>query len=233
MRKHARLLRWSERAYSWLLRAYPEGYRRDFGPAMAETFRDLCRATLRERGIYGLLIVWLAMLTDTASNAVRERGGYMATLKQLFTAKLSSDTADRKFGQCVYFVASPLLYYIAIRRLTDLGANESEMLMGLLVAGVIALVLLVCGVILLEQRHSMPALRRALTRAAFARKYGQLLLFALCPAAMVVSVHKLGQLPLTEVQLLTGLLAASAFSFLLLMLGLLIGPAHEHAAVAQ
>lgn len=68
-----RLLGLSERGYRALLAAYPPGFRRAYGPWLAQLFRDCCRAALRERGIAGLIAVWTRALLDLARTAPQER----------------------------------------------------------------------------------------------------------------------------------------------------------------
>lgn len=62
----------SERAYRALLAAYPASFRREYGPQMAQLFRDLCRDALRRRGPAGLAGVWVRTLWDGMVSLVSE-----------------------------------------------------------------------------------------------------------------------------------------------------------------
>ncbi|MDR3457379.1 MAG: hypothetical protein P4N60_08035 [Verrucomicrobiae bacterium] len=69
----------SQRVYGWLLRAYPPGHRAEYGPAMAQLFRDQGRDAWSEARARGLLKLWLRVLPDLVSTSVRER---LAVLKE-------------------------------------------------------------------------------------------------------------------------------------------------------
>ena len=61
-----------ERLYHILLFAYPAAHRREYGPLMAQLFRDLYRDSHRRDGFVGLLRLWSHVLKDTAVNAAVE-----------------------------------------------------------------------------------------------------------------------------------------------------------------
>ena len=63
----------SERVYRLLLVAYPRRFRREYGEAMAQVFRDCCRAAEHGQGLRGVLRLWLATLRDLAGTAFVER----------------------------------------------------------------------------------------------------------------------------------------------------------------
>ncbi len=63
----------SERAYRVLLMLYPAEHRREYGPHMAQVFRDVCRDAYRQRGTCGVLVTWLPVLLDLVITAVEER----------------------------------------------------------------------------------------------------------------------------------------------------------------
>ena len=67
------LLGVSERVYRLLLVAYPAAFRRAYGPAMAQLFRDCCLAAVQARGGAGLLALWRHTLGDLVSSGLRER----------------------------------------------------------------------------------------------------------------------------------------------------------------
>ena len=78
----------AERLYRILLFAYPVTHRREYGPLMAQLFRDLCRDFYRQKGFVGLVQFWSYVLTDTAVTATVEHfytlyeGGQIMTKKQ-------------------------------------------------------------------------------------------------------------------------------------------------------
>ena len=59
--------------YRRLLRLYPIGYRRDVGEAAVETFADLARAAVRDRGRVGLVGFWATALPRLICGAMMER----------------------------------------------------------------------------------------------------------------------------------------------------------------
>src|SRR5215212_2520685 len=70
-----RILSVSERVYEALLLAYPKGFRSEYGPQMAQAFRDLCREELGRGGKAGLVALWVRTVLDLAVTALAERGG--------------------------------------------------------------------------------------------------------------------------------------------------------------
>src|SRR5262245_43231199 len=72
--------------YRLLVWAYPRSFRRAYGAALVQLFRDVSRAGYRQRGWAGLCGVWSAALIDTARGALREHryalreGGVLARL---------------------------------------------------------------------------------------------------------------------------------------------------------
>jgi hypothetical protein len=62
----------AERIYASLLRLYPLGHRRDYGPLMLQTFRDEVREVLATSGSLGIAF-WLAVSADVVRSVWRER----------------------------------------------------------------------------------------------------------------------------------------------------------------
>ena len=60
----------SERIYRSLLALYPKDHRREYGELMVQLFRDRMR---RDGGGVRTLTVWASMITDLATNALKER----------------------------------------------------------------------------------------------------------------------------------------------------------------
>lgn len=59
----------SDRVYRLLLHTYPAGFRSEYGPLMAQAFRDSCGAALRRSGPSGLAALWLHTVVDWAHSA--------------------------------------------------------------------------------------------------------------------------------------------------------------------
>jgi capsular polysaccharide biosynthesis protein len=69
----------SGKLFRRLLAAYPKAHRRDYGPAMAQLFRDQCRdAWGRGRG-WGLIRLWLRVVPDLVKTSVLE---HISTIKE-------------------------------------------------------------------------------------------------------------------------------------------------------
>lgn len=66
------LLRTIDRAYRILLRVYPQPFRNEFGPLIAQAFRDQCREAHRHSGIVGVLRLLPAMFYDLFRTSVHE-----------------------------------------------------------------------------------------------------------------------------------------------------------------
>lgn len=63
----------SERAYRFLLRAYPRGLQDEYGDEMARCFQDLCREKLEDGGGLGLAALWARTLPELIYTALKER----------------------------------------------------------------------------------------------------------------------------------------------------------------
>jgi len=69
----------SGRLFQRLLAAYPQDHRRDYGPAMAQLFRDQCRDAWGEGRGWGLTGLWLRVLPDLIKTSVLE---HVSSLKE-------------------------------------------------------------------------------------------------------------------------------------------------------
>jgi capsular polysaccharide biosynthesis protein len=69
----------SVRLFERFLAAYPREYRREYGPAMAQLFRDQCRDAWRASRGWGLTGLWLRVLPDLVKTSVLE---HISTLKE-------------------------------------------------------------------------------------------------------------------------------------------------------
>ncbi len=70
--------------YDTLLAAYPTGFRHEYGPHMAQVFRDYCLRSYRQDGLPGMLNLWILILIDYVKSVVEEhiqRGIHMSKSK--------------------------------------------------------------------------------------------------------------------------------------------------------
>lgn len=58
--------------YSLLLATYPSGFRHEYGPHMAQVFRDFCLRSYRLDGLPGMLDLWTLTLLDYFKSVVEE-----------------------------------------------------------------------------------------------------------------------------------------------------------------
>lgn len=58
--------------YATLLKTYPTGFRHEYGPHMAQVFRDSCLRTYRQFGSPGMLSLWTLTLLDYFKTVVEE-----------------------------------------------------------------------------------------------------------------------------------------------------------------
>jgi hypothetical protein len=60
------IVRFSVRAYGWLLRLYPISFRREYGREMLLVFGVQCREAYRRAGMCGIIKTWMRTLGDLA-----------------------------------------------------------------------------------------------------------------------------------------------------------------------
>ncbi len=68
-----RLRAYCDRLYRLLLFLYPGAFRREYGPHMAQVFRDCCREAQAAHGAIGVLGIWVPTLRDLTASALTER----------------------------------------------------------------------------------------------------------------------------------------------------------------
>src|ERR1035437_2770329 len=68
-----RALAASQKIYGWLLSAYPPAHRQEYGPAMAQLFRDQCRDEWNAAQGWGVARLWLRVLPDLVNTSIAER----------------------------------------------------------------------------------------------------------------------------------------------------------------
>src|SRR5215208_130031 len=74
MNAHPRVPAWADRLYTALLRAYPESFREEYAGEMRAAFRSRWREERQARGLKGVTALWLSVLLDTLTTAVRTQG---------------------------------------------------------------------------------------------------------------------------------------------------------------
>jgi len=65
-------MRRSARAYRWLLQAYPDSFRRDFGAPMVHVFTDMATDAWQNHGHWGMVRVWFRVLGDLTWSVLSE-----------------------------------------------------------------------------------------------------------------------------------------------------------------
>ena len=139
----------SSRIYALLLFFYPTPFRREFGPQMAQVFRDCCLKTYRQDGLPGMLSLWVITLFDWFKTVIEEqlqRGTQMSRSKfiRLSGWGLFLSGFSLLFG----FLASNMDAVLS-RSLTGREYNRYETISNLLlVAGILLLVLGFVGLFL-------------------------------------------------------------------------------------
>ena len=75
----ATILRASERLYAFLFFVYPPAYRREYGPLMIQIYRDLCRDGYRQRGMAGIVPLWVSSIDGSGRKRSRAEPGSSAS----------------------------------------------------------------------------------------------------------------------------------------------------------
>lgn len=127
--------------YTLLLFLYPIPFRREYGPQMAQVFRDCCLKAYRQAGLSGMLSLWAITLIDWFKTVIEEqlqRGTQMSRSKfiRLSGWGLFLSGFSILFG----FLASNMDAVLS-RSLTGIEYNRYETISNLLlVAGILLLV---------------------------------------------------------------------------------------------
>lgn len=82
--RYDRILNLSGQLYELLLMAYPREFRSEYGPQMAQAFRDLCQEELGRSGAVGLVKLWVRTVLDLAVTALAERSRGRANDREVF-----------------------------------------------------------------------------------------------------------------------------------------------------
>ncbi len=110
-----RLVALTERCYRVLLLAYPTAFRRAYAREMSLTFRDGCRETLREEGVWGLARLCGLTLSDLVTTSFKEHmKALLLRLKQLIGLNTALEPA--------LLLTAPLRLQVAQH--TDVGCKR-------------------------------------------------------------------------------------------------------------
>ncbi len=104
--------------YDTLLAAYPTGFRHEYGPHMAQVFRDCCLRSYSQGGLPGMLNLWTLILLDYIKSVVEEhiqRGIHMS--KSTF---IRMSGWSLVLGAITYMVA----WLISIRDVPEYNPNN-------------------------------------------------------------------------------------------------------------
>jgi hypothetical protein len=100
----------ARQVYTALLHLYPTGFRRDYAQELTLLFVDMYRAAAVQ-GMRALVSLWLAVLLDLMSSAIRER------MRTMFNVKWSAVPIQKWGGLAsfllgVTFIVAPLIYLL-------------------------------------------------------------------------------------------------------------------------
>jgi len=62
----------SRKAFSALLNLYPAAHRSEYGTAMLQVFTEQCRAAYAQKGVFGIVLLWLRTLPDVGYTSMLE-----------------------------------------------------------------------------------------------------------------------------------------------------------------
>jgi len=108
-----RPLAFSQKVYGRLLRAYPPAHRADYGPAMAQLFRDQCRDAWNESQHWGMTQLWLRTLPDLVSTSMRERLDALKERKSM-NEKIASLAHDRTTPTAIFIRVFVVVFLITL-----------------------------------------------------------------------------------------------------------------------
>ena len=112
----------SGRLFQRLLAVYPRAHRREYGPAMAQLFRDQCRDAWADSRQWGLICLWLRVLPDLLKSSVLE---HLSTLKERKTMLARLDTLLRPRSAPLSVFVAVFLLVVATSTLVTFIMPES------------------------------------------------------------------------------------------------------------
>jgi Flp pilus assembly protein TadB len=117
----SRVLPFCDRLYRTLLLAYPAAFRRAYGEDMAQVFRDVCRDTVGNAGIWGLVCLWPVSLWDVLLHAAQEHL-YQALRR---SENLDTKLFDQQLGSTVKSMTTLLRAGYSVLQAFDMIATQS------------------------------------------------------------------------------------------------------------
>jgi hypothetical protein len=175
---HAQILQLSARAFARLLRLYPRAYRQEFGPHMAQLFKDCSLEAVGQGGGTALLELWISTFLDVVKTAFEEH------YKEFF-----SMTKQKAIGYAGWALLLGGLLLLAVFASSDMEASFMDPLGGpdaaieyfKLVGGVLAMLGLAAGAWFVRSAYGhLPG------------SVGKLALFASAAAAVVSAIGVIG-----------------------------------------
>jgi len=131
-RLRSRLLVANDKAYRALLYVYPAAHRREYGPCMAQLFRDLCRDAVQEDGVLGLVWLWVRTLLDTVRTALVEHAddreqtrGTRGLVPALGNGMMDTTSLDRQLGDLIYVLVKALRSGYSLRESVRIMAETA------------------------------------------------------------------------------------------------------------
>lgn len=99
--------------FQHLLAAYPKAHRREYGPPMAQLFRDQCRDAWRGGRGWGLTWLWLRVLPDLVKTSVLE---HISTLKERKTMleRISTLLRPRSAPRFVFIAVFAAVFLLVV-----------------------------------------------------------------------------------------------------------------------
>ncbi|MCW5878183.1 MAG: hypothetical protein KIS80_04880 [Anaerolineales bacterium] len=102
-------IQFSQHVFAHLLRLYPRKYRQEYGPHMAQLFKDCSREAASQGRITALLKLWITTLLDIFNTALEER------IKEVWN--MTREQSHRRASLLLLAGAAILLVVIALGRL--------------------------------------------------------------------------------------------------------------------
>jgi hypothetical protein len=126
----------SVKMYERLLAAYPADFRREYGPAMKQLFRDQCRDAWSQAQGRGLALLWLRVLPDWAKTSLVEHLLNLPRRESLFMKIVRAFRADPRLRAAfirmfavvfaIAFVWSAIVAYLSPRLYFSTATIEAQ-----------------------------------------------------------------------------------------------------------